>query len=444
MRITRAGKISVGWTIALSLLGLLLLGVLIFAFKMAGAGQQVQDELKAIAAKGEPVDVAQLGGTPIPASQNGASDYASAFAILYAPGADVYKRKYGSMIDPAPKPLSESQWKEVDQAVRHFEPVVPIVEQAMSKPACKFPVNWSSGAGALFPHLSRLRELSRYLSARAIVAAHNGDADECAKATRMSFGISDSVRDEPMLISMLVRVAMIRIGTSALRDSMNHVAFNELQAKQIDSTIAKIDLASHFKCAMIGERAMGLWCFDQVRSGGYGTLMFSSGSASAAGNNVVMKTFINQDELYYLRMMRSEIKNASLTCGEVKMKHISLSFNPPRYAVITTIIFPVYERAREARDTATANISCARVCSGLQAYKSRFGSYPATLNELRSKLKWQLPKDPFSVKDLVYKRQNKGFLLYSLGPNMRDDGGRVDPTNTYAPHTGDIVWRILK
>ena len=64
-------------------------------------------------------------------------------------------------------------------------------------------------------------------------------------------------------------------------------------------------------------------------------------------------------------------------------------------------------------------------------------SYPATLAELQKTLDWDLPKDPFSGKDVVYQRRNDGFKLYSLWSDLDDDGGLPVQQTRYKD--GDIV-----
>ena len=76
------------------------------------------------------------------------------------------------------------------------------------------------------------------------------------------------------------------------------------------------------------------------------------------------------------------------------------------------------------------------------AYKDRFGAYPKSLDELRSKLGWKLQTDPFSGKDFVYRRQGKGFLLYSIGENLKDDGGLDPRRGNVKREDADIVWRM--
>ena len=39
----------------------------------------------------------------------------------------------------------------------------------------------------------------------------------------------------------------------------------------------------------------------------------------------------------------------------------------------------------------------------------------------------ELRVDPFSGQDFVYQRQGESFTLYTVGDNLKDDGGRHDP-----------------
>lgn len=88
----------------------------------------------------------------------------------------------------------------------------------------------------------------------------------------------------------------------------------------------------------------------------------------------------------------------------------------------------------------------------LRAYRVERGSYPQTLEELREQgyLK-TLPADPFSAPGrelLCYRRDGTRYVLYSVGPDGKDDKGRAieqkgeDGRVSYAVRpesTGDIV-----
>ena len=60
----------------------------------------------------------------------------------------------------------------------------------------------------------------------------------------------------------------------------------------------------------------------------------------------------------------------------------------------------------------------------LAAYRADHGHYPEKLGELAPKYLAAVPDDLFSGKALIYRTEGKGYLLYSVGANGRDDGGR--------------------
>jgi len=64
-----------------------------------------------------------------------------------------------------------------------------------------------------------------------------------------------------------------------------------------------------------------------------------------------------------------------------------------------------------------------QVAFALAASQSDHGRYPANLNELSPKYLEKVPDDLFSGKALIYRLEEDGYLLYSVGPNGKDDGG---------------------
>ena len=59
-------------------------------------------------------------------------------------------------------------------------------------------------------------------------------------------------------------------------------------------------------------------------------------------------------------------------------------------------------------------------------YRLDHESYPKKLRELSPEYIPEISKDLFSDTSLHYTSINDGFLLYSVGPNLRDDGGIED------------------
>jgi hypothetical protein len=65
------------------------------------------------------------------------------------------------------------------------------------------------------------------------------------------------------------------------------------------------------------------------------------------------------------------------------------------------------------------------VALALTMYKADKGKYPSKLSELAPDYLQVLPPDIFSGKDMIYRPEGKGYILYSVGENGIDDGGRL-------------------
>ena len=76
------------------------------------------------------------------------------------------------------------------------------------------------------------------------------------------------------------------------------------------------------------------------------------------------------------------------------------------------------EQKREARQRMVM------LAFALAGYRADRHEYPKALADLVPAYIDALPKDPFSDGELHYKSENSGYLLYSVGKNGKDDGGR--------------------
>jgi len=90
----------------------------------------------------------------------------------------------------------------------------------------------------------------------------------------------------------------------------------------------------------------------------------------------------------------------------------------------------------------------------LRAYRLQHGAYPETLQQLSPGILAQIPTDPFSDNQAFkYRTVGQKYLLYSIGPDAKDDGGKpvFDDSDSHkdrpyqlwdATEKGDIVAGI--
>ena len=94
-------------------------------------------------------------------------------------------------------------------------------------------------------------------------------------------------------------------------------------------------------------------------------------------------------------------------------------------------ILPYYFSSRDVPRKLRLSMKYRRARMGLllvdlavRNYEAEKGGLPQTLNELVPKYLPFLPKDDFSGNDFIYRPQTNGYLLYGVGSDGKDDGGK--------------------
>jgi hypothetical protein len=82
---------------------------------------------------------------------------------------------------------------------------------------------------------------------------------------------------------------------------------------------------------------------------------------------------------------------------------------------------------REAETSAQIRLTITAL--GVERFRLARGRLPVNLNELVPQLLSAVPLDPFDGQPLRYHRLTKGYVIYSIGSNGHDDGGREKPIN---------------
>ncbi len=74
-------------------------------------------------------------------------------------------------------------------------------------------------------------------------------------------------------------------------------------------------------------------------------------------------------------------------------------------------------------DEALCRRRMAILVAALRRRKAVVGEYPQHLESLADRWISEIPADPFSAEGFIYRKIDEGFLLYSIGRNLEDNGG---------------------
>ncbi len=97
-------------------------------------------------------------------------------------------------------------------------------------------------------------------------------------------------------------------------------------------------------------------------------------------------------------------------------------------AWIDGISLPVFDNAHKQYLYAHTRAQETRLACTLESFRRAKGGFPEKLDELMPGFIDAIPKDVFDSKPLRYRRNaDGGYDLWSIGPDRKDDGGKIDP-----------------
>lgn len=405
--------------------------------------KRLAQRVAAIRASRAPTSAAELGQPKVPDAENAALVYQKAFAALSLSKED---EEFLSTVDGGKTSLARSAVRErVRRILEANRQAIGLIEQASRMPRCQFPVDWAAGYQATFPHLAKLRHCVRLVVAQAVLLASEGRGDAALAACGTAFKIADSLASEPNLTSQWVRYALIAIAQKDLEVVLGESQPSAEACSRLAGMLAPVDLVPGLVAAFEGERAIGLTLFEQVRaspnpmhaiarlavdqSGPPPQAPAPPRSRATPASPLVSLT-LALDALTYLHVMGRCLELAPLPYTEASSAKPSVedlipdsSWKPWPPRILTVLLAPEPAADVQGRAKAEAALRLASVALRLKAYRLTHGAYPNSLAELERATRGAGPFDPFSGKSLLYRRRGQGFLLYSVGPDLKDDGG---------------------
>jgi hypothetical protein len=435
--------------------------------------QQVEQKLMQLRAAGEPMTGADLAPPPVPDAENAAPLYLKAAAIVKAHEGSYGTNGTSSSLGPgAVIGYAAVDWDNpkhmaaLAHLVRQDREAVRLVRTATDRPQCRFDIQWQPTYSALFPQYAKMRSLARFEAAAAAAASAQGDQGAALEWLRAGFVGARRTANDPTVIALLVTAAIDSITLRGAEYVLDHGTIPEGATRQLAQELGRADYSASIWRAYQGERVMGLESFDLVThpSGGVTAFSLMGLSSPSPGYGLLWfhgsplgrltRPWLYKDELLYLSLMDRMQAIAPKPWPQARplLKKLQADADAaPPWAAMTELLMPVMARTVDKAVTTATRRDLLQVALGLKLYRQRHGRYPDRLDALRE-TGWSVPNDRFSGKPLIYRRQGDRFLLYSVGQDMKDDGGRPNWVlvrnkqrkdalkQRYGDTTGDLVW----
>ncbi|MBI5802294.1 MAG: hypothetical protein HZA92_16410 [Verrucomicrobia bacterium] len=367
-----------------------------------------------------------------------------------------------------PQPRSPAE--DVLKALSRYDTELAELRTAATRPHTWFNIHVTEdGASTLLPHLSVLKSATEVVRLRAVAELAAGRTNEAFADVQLMFRLADTLKDEPIFITHLVRIAMHTMALRAIWEGLADHRWSDAQLAHWQADLAKLNFGVEVRHAMAGERAIYYRAIDFLRRK---PEMFSSIVEAADGGwrppdgpgiRAIPAGWFYREQISYNRLFddfivsalpseagkfdpaRIRSKSAAMT-DELQREHRpSKAILSHRW--ISNRLLPALGKAMHRACQAQGFAQLAITACALERHWLARGSYPESLGALAPEFAKQLPLDPMSGQPFHYERTADGrFRLWSVGWNGKDDGGAVglrEPAKKELDfEKGDWVWPV--
>ncbi|MBI4660999.1 MAG: ABC transporter permease [Verrucomicrobia bacterium] len=428
-----------------SLLAVVLLGLGWFGWYRLSTSLAIKEHLAGLQKAGQPVSEPDLATwhPPIPIQENAAAVVARATAFLYGsqwlpvplrtnlPG--LMRTEWVARTAPIP-----SEQKEAMAAyVTSNRVALAILREAVNLRKSRYDSAWSRTQINMWGPFGRVHEIMQLLRLEAVWHSEEDRPEQAIQSLTTLLALTRSLAAEPLLSA---RYPMNN-GLSGAAQVMEHLltrhALSDRQLQDLSNRMQELEFPNGLWRALAGHRYLQLAFHEMPPQ----RLLAVSMGVTPAPNWMTLGMGVLQglysssglrdrDLLIFLQTMDRYLEVAQLPFPESFPKAHQLPGPPDNYRGLPFRLMRqllpslpsvlVLEAEKEARRRALL------AALALERWRLKNQNrLPETLQQLVPDYSSRVPIDPFDLKPLRYKRLERGYVIYSVGFDGKDDGGRA-------------------
>ena len=286
----------------------------------------------------------------------------------------------------------------------------------------------------LFPYYSQFRGLARLLRLKGEVEAAKGDYDAAMQSWLDAMQMGEMIPHGSPLIGMLVGIACEAIGRRPVWEK----GLDHLTSAQAKASIQRLEAIQAMRLPFADTVQEEKWGIQASLIEAFNRPDWRhkmQETTADKDNNGTIERWSGQIMLSFYgrgRILKNMTAYMDASIAQARQPYALHLAQPPIPSdPISQMIAPIFAQARIKEVESHTQNSLLLVALALRAYHEDKKAYPATLAELAPTYLKRLPDDPFALKGgFRYRKQGEKFVLYSVGPDAKDDGGKPidDPT----------------
>lgn len=353
------------------------------------------------------------------------------------------------------------------ERLSEYNPILDELHAASRRPHCRFNVNYDAEnpVTIALPHMTVVRRACSVAQIRALAKLASGQTDAAFDDVNFMFYLTDSTKDEPTLISLLVRITNLNATIQVIWEGLVDRRWSDAHLQALQARLRSFDLLGDYKRTLQAERAgMGNGTFEfLIKSSDRSALSaVTDGQPSLLEKMIlglVPRGWFRMEQLNYNRIFDGLFfptfdVATKRVYREIMVENTTAFENSTRttlqavfqHRVLARLLCPAIDACLLRLSNGQTMVDEAMIACALERHRLANGRFPETLDTLAPRLVATLPRDIINGEPLKYRRADDGqFVLYSVGWNEKDDGGVPGMIKDQPPRAdlkqGDWVWR---
>ncbi len=328
---------------------------------------------------------------------------------------------------------------------------------AAARPRSQFAVHWDEGVNVLVPHGQVLKSAQIQLKLRCAAHLAAGETDAAFADATNALNVAELLREEPLLISQLVRMAQGAIAMRTLWQGLAEHRWTDAQLAMFQERLGRVDYLAGLIRAFEGERVCGIAGIDTMIAGAppFGTA--ESGPGLRRAVMIIPLGILRENEVALVRMHTARLTDlrADIASGPKggfaasvrtlvekerrqrgggpyfgfgalttqRREHEGVEPYSP-FTILARLMTPALAGAETRATRYQTTVNLAITACALERYRLAHGEFPETLAALSPTFSPKPLPDLMNNEPFRYRRTNDGwFQLYSVGEDGQDDGG---------------------
>ena len=334
--------------------------------------------------------------------------------------------------DP-PVRIEPGHLKILRDELRRAAPALAEAHKILDFPRGRYPIQYAKDyISTLLVHTQDSRRFADLFAYEAALHAEEEDMEGALLACRGIVRAEDSVGDEPTLVSMLLRMGTRQLALKKIQQVLALGQPSEPSLAALQHLLEDEEREPLFLNGLRGDRAImdGLMQAIQngeVKSGQLPSLLENSGFRAAKGTEIalVAATIRNQRGAL-LRWYTRAVEIAKLPLEEQKTQFMELEATTKKLPFLARALRTDVVKVSDSWLLDQVSFRCAIALLAVERYRLAQGRWPEKLAELVPTYLGKAPVDVFEGAPLRLRRFSDGVMVYSVGPDGVDNGGRFD------------------